>query len=710
MSTRVFFLNSNVAQYGEEELNSIQKFLFGQGILNTVGSSWEDWIANGDLKVTQRGAGANMSVDVSAGWSLLNTTRNSITFKVFCQSIGVTNLAVSSNATGSNRVDAVIMRVSRSATPNTTTNNVVTLQLLTGTSSVALTDGAITTAIGSDDFIRLANITVPNGAVTVVNANISDTRVRSATSSIFKQAPEMLEFKVLATDPSTVNLAEGFAWFNSTSHTLNFWNGSAVKQLGGSSSFLSADDAVIDGTDQVQTTANGTQTFGAVNSTTNANKIDQSFITARGSISGVKLFKQADSGTFTGTVTVELYADSAGSPTGSALATVTLSNAQWLARAVGEFTATFGTPYASTSGATYHILISASTADNTNHPNLGTNTAGGYASGSVQRWNTTDGYVAIATIDLYFKTLHTVTGKVAKTDATGKIDYSVIPVKFGGTGADGALTISSGATNIDCANAPIVVKNYTSVSITGTASLTFTNPHANGTIVIIKSQGDVVLTSSTAPMIAMQGMGASQGAGAGASGGAGVGGAGATGNATCYVPSTCGGGGGASNATNVGSTAGASAFFGNISLLGKYAQPFQVGSGGGGGGDGGSGGNAGGRGGGGIIIECNGTWFFTTTNGISVAGANGTNAITSGGSGGGGGGGFCYVLYTTLASNSGTITVSGGAGGTTGGSSCNSGAGGASQFTNGVGGGGKNSAGGVGGAGWSSVAQNTEFF
>jgi len=231
MSTRVFFLNSNVAQYGEEELNSLNKFLFGQGILNTVGTSWEDWILNGDLRVSQRGAGANMSVDVSAGWSLLNTTRNSITFKVFCQSIGVTNLAITSNATGSNRVDAIIMRVSRSVTPNITTNNVVTLQVVVGTGVSALSDGAITTAIGSDDFIRLANVTVSNGAVTIVNANIADTRVRASTAnSIYKQAPEMLEFKSLASNPAT--LVEGMTWYNSTTHTLNFYDGTVIKTLG----------------------------------------------------------------------------------------------------------------------------------------------------------------------------------------------------------------------------------------------------------------------------------------------------------------------------------------------------------------------------------------------------------------------------------------------------------------------------------------------
>src|SRR5277367_6704134 len=40
--------------------------------------------------------------------------------------------------------------------------------------------------------------------------------------------------------------------------------------------------------------------------------------------------------------------------------------------------------------------------------------------------------------------------------------------KFGGNGADGALTVTSGTTTINCANAAVVVKNYSSISITGT--------------------------------------------------------------------------------------------------------------------------------------------------------------------------------------------------------------------------------------------------
>jgi len=196
--------------------------------------------------------------------------------------------------------------------------------------------------------------------------------------------------------------------------------------------YVTVDNVYVAEVDQSQTTQNSTVEVGMANTTGNKNKIQQSFIPVKTKTRGVKLYKSADTGTFTGTVTVALYADTAGSPSGSALATVTLTNSQWLGFPVGEFEADFSAEYLMTAGTTYWIQVITSTADNSNHPNLATNTAGGYANGSVKYWNTTDGYVAIANIDLYFKTLNGINNQVVETNASGKIpsvliDYSNAP-------------------------------------------------------------------------------------------------------------------------------------------------------------------------------------------------------------------------------------------------------------------------------------------
>lgn len=309
---------------------------------------------------------------------------------------------------------------------------------------------------------------------------------------------------------------------------------------------------------------------------------------------------------------------------------------------------------------------------------------------------------------------------------------------FGGNGSDGALAISSGTTTVDLTGLRKFVLNYSSISITGTAVLAFINPHAEGTVVHLKSQGAVTLTSSATPMIDCSGLGADGGAGGTftGSGDHAVGASDGTDGISYGVMKTNTGKGatsfpavGAGGAIGVLATSGWSA--GLIEFLGKYPQIF-VGAGGGGGGgrvyaDSGapSGtvtGGTGGKGGGCLIIECKGAMNFTTTDGISVAGKNGTNGTATGGGalngvaaggGGGAGAGSAFIFYNALTAFTGTVTISGGTGGNAtsthanasvggggGGSATNAGASGTSA--------GSGQTGGNGGNGLSVNSLNTE--
>lgn len=186
--------------------------------------------------------------------------------------------------------------------------------------------------------------------------------------------------------------------------------------------FITQDNTSISSTDQTQTTSDGTSTVGEADTTGLRNLLAQSFIPAKTKIRGVKLYKAADTGTFTGTVTVTLEADNAGSPSGTPLATKTITNAIWTGTVTGEIEAIFDSEYTSlTVGNLYWIVVDTSTSDTSNHPNLGINIAGGYASGSVKYKNTTDGWVAVSTVDLYFKTLEGNSSQVVKTDSDGDI-------------------------------------------------------------------------------------------------------------------------------------------------------------------------------------------------------------------------------------------------------------------------------------------------
>lgn len=287
--------------------------------------------------------------------------------------------------------------------------------------------------------------------------------------------------------------------------------------------------------------------------------------------------------------------------------------------------------------------------------------------------------------------------------ASANPQWANVAGKFGGTGADGALSISSGVTTLAMGNVASYIKNYSSVSITGTASLAFSQPNTNGTLIMLKCSGNMTLTSSATAAIDASGMGSAAGAGsanATATNSSAArtsfpfntvpGNVGATGaiapitlgiNVVKDVLIGCGSGGGGGG-KNVSSSDGQGGG-GGASMINSGSSGASLG------------GNivgatsvAGGNGGGALYIEVNGTYTNTSAT-ISCAGLAGTNAPAGGaGGGGGGGGGSIVLLYNTLGSDTGTYNVNGGASGT------NSGGG---------------NVGGAGATGYSSVSANVNF-
>lgn len=293
-----------------------------------------------------------------------------------------------------------------------------------GTDGVAITNGVL--LLGLDD----AQAGMTAGDVMYASNTAGDISsspgTKEVTIGIAKSATE-LYFNPRLNQQITEDEQDALAGTSGTPSTNN--------------KYVTADD-VSNAVDQSQTTQDASQAVGEADATTKAAKVAQSFVAGKTNITGVILSKQADTGSFTGTVTVSLQADSSGSPSGSALATVTLSNAAWLLIPDDvEFAAIFGTAYSSfVPGTTYWIVIETSTNDNSNHPNLGTNSAGGYSSGSVKDNNTTDGWDDVATIDLYFKTLQTIASKAARADASGF--SQLLPPYYADGGANDAYFIA----------------------------------------------------------------------------------------------------------------------------------------------------------------------------------------------------------------------------------------------------------------------------
>jgi hypothetical protein len=265
------------------------------------------------------------------------------------------------------------------------------------------------------------------------------------------------------------------------------------------------------------------------------------------------------------------------------------------------------------------------------------------------------------------------------TTANGRVDGIT---KFGGTGADGALTITSGTTTINLAGSPLVVKNYSSISITGTGVLMFSNPHANGSVIILRSKGNVIITSTAlSGAIDISNLGGSGGAsGSGGTNGMAV---------NNVLPRA-----GTQPATGGAGVGGTGGDFSNGLFYGSY--PLFAGAGGAGGYTASYACGAGGKGAGGLVIEAKGSYqqtgiiYAAGNNGGNSPGSQNTSGRAGGGGGagrvsgsnggaysysgscdlcggGGGGGGSVIVLYDTYIAT-GTINVAGGVGGS---SACN---------------------------------------
>lgn len=193
----IYTLRSGATAHPEDSvLQYITDIVRSSGVLNLSSTN--------HLKVVEKGAGADMSVDISAGRGFIRGSGNAYPVR----NTDAINLAISSNSSGNPRKDAVALYIDLAETPTATADDVVKSAVVVGTpaaSPVAPTDGAIQTAVGgSNPFIRLANVTVANGETAIEDEHIEDTRVQFKTRHMLN-ANTLAFNATLAVDVSEYN-------------------------------------------------------------------------------------------------------------------------------------------------------------------------------------------------------------------------------------------------------------------------------------------------------------------------------------------------------------------------------------------------------------------------------------------------------------------------------------------------------------------------
>jgi hypothetical protein len=143
--------------------------LLDRRLLAAIFNSTGGVLGSTQLQVTQRGLGANMSVDISAGSCVVPGTSISNQGNYLCRSTAVENVAVATAPGSGTRTDLVVARVADSEVTGVADGFI--LEVLTGTTTVPA------------NAISLATISIPSGTASITNSAITDTRQRATINS-----------------------------------------------------------------------------------------------------------------------------------------------------------------------------------------------------------------------------------------------------------------------------------------------------------------------------------------------------------------------------------------------------------------------------------------------------------------------------------------------------------------------------------------------
>lgn len=144
--------------------------------MQTLSASSEGIGDSTDLNVTQRGAGANMSVDVSSGRCLVRGDEGSVQGTYHCVNDATVNLAIGAADPTNPRWDLVVAKVQDALYSGAV--NAWSLAIVPGTAAGSPADPAV-----PNNAIVLARVVVGAAVSSITNANITDLRPRAFGAS-----------------------------------------------------------------------------------------------------------------------------------------------------------------------------------------------------------------------------------------------------------------------------------------------------------------------------------------------------------------------------------------------------------------------------------------------------------------------------------------------------------------------------------------------
>src|SRR4051812_21268268 len=126
MTQRIAVIGSTTSvgapPFRDDELQAWERDFLTSGVIQGVGT---------DLAVSQRGAGANMSVDVAIGRALYQITNSHLTpsktYKVYHDSDAVENVLIAAADATNPRIDIIVMKCDVMIDPNSSSSNIASI-------------------------------------------------------------------------------------------------------------------------------------------------------------------------------------------------------------------------------------------------------------------------------------------------------------------------------------------------------------------------------------------------------------------------------------------------------------------------------------------------------------------------------------------------------------------------------------------------------
>lgn len=233
-----------------EDFHRLLTHFFEEGVGQGVGS---------ELAVTQRGAGANMSVDVASGLALIEFTTTLLspnaTLKSWLYSDDTINVPVPAADLTNPRIDRIVAKFDVSVDPNTAASNIVSIELVEGTPG-----GSPSAPAEPSNAITLATVAVAASASSITNANITDARTNVTLQT------DVLEDLMRVADLASTTNGNGASLIGVEDSAGNFTGDdveSVLAEIQSNVDALAANGVYGDGSDGALSVASGTTTLNA---------------------------------------------------------------------------------------------------------------------------------------------------------------------------------------------------------------------------------------------------------------------------------------------------------------------------------------------------------------------------------------------------------------------------------------------------------------